>query len=165
MDEKAFCVTNMSELGVANEDHLKVLRGGSVVWNNWRKSNRIRPDLASVDIAKIGLTGNDLSEANFSYTNLRNANLKQAYLTCANFHKADLRWANLEGTHLRLGPNNCSSGYLLAFIGAGLTSVATSLAFGNFRELVAFFLAIVADHLDGFSKMAGMLGIDRRKRV
>jgi hypothetical protein len=32
-------------------------------------------------------------------------------------------------------------------------------------ELVAFFLAIVANHLDGFSKMAGMLGIDRRKRV
>ena len=58
-------------------------------------------------------------------------------------------------------PNNCSSGYLLAFIGAGLTSVATSLAFGNFRELVAFFLAIVANHLDGFRKMAGMLGIDR----
>ena len=30
---------------------------------------------------------------------------------------------------------------------------------------VAFFLAIVANHLDGFSKMACMLGIDRRKRV
>jgi hypothetical protein len=62
-------------------------------------------------------------------------------------------------------PNNCSSGYLLALIGAGLTSVATSLAFGNFGEIVAFFLAIVANHLDGFSKMAGMLGIDRCKRV
>ena len=62
-------------------------------------------------------------------------------------------------------PNNCSSGYLPAFIGAGLTSVATSLAFGNFGEVVAFFLAIVANHLDGFSKMAGVLGIDRRKRV
>src|SRR3984893_17341093 len=62
-------------------------------------------------------------------------------------------------------PNNCSSGYLLALIGAGLTSVATSLAFGNFGEIVAFFLAIVANHLDVFSEMAGMLGIDRRKRV
>ena len=62
-------------------------------------------------------------------------------------------------------PNNCSSGYLLAFIGAGLTSVATILAFSDLGELVAFFLAIVANHLDGFSKMAGMLGIDRRKRV
>ena len=52
-----------------------------------------------------------------------------------------------------------------AFIGAGLTSVATSIAFTDLGELVAFFLAIVANHLDGFSKMAGMLGIDRRKRV
>jgi hypothetical protein len=32
-------------------------------------------------------------------------------------------------------------------------------------KLIAFFLAIVANHLDSFSKMAGMLGIDRRKRV
>ena len=62
-------------------------------------------------------------------------------------------------------PNNCSSGYLPAFIGAGLTSVSTILAFTDLGEHVAFFLAIVANHLDGFSKMAGMLGIDRRKRV
>ena len=40
-------------------------------------------------------------------------------------------------------PNNCSSGYLLAFIGAGFTSVATILAFSDLGELVAFFLAIV----------------------
>ena len=62
-------------------------------------------------------------------------------------------------------PNNCSSGYLLAFIGAGLTSVATILAFSDLGELVAFFLAIVANHLDGFRKMACMLGIDCRKGV
>ena len=62
-------------------------------------------------------------------------------------------------------PNNCSSGYLLAFIGAGYTSFATILAFSDLGELVAFFLAIVANHLDGSSKMAGMLGIDRRKCV
>jgi hypothetical protein len=55
--------------------------------------------------------------------------------------------------------------YLLAFIGAGFTSVATILAFSDLGELVAFFLAIVANHLDGFSKMAGMVGIDRCKRV
>src|SRR3984893_3894838 len=66
---------------------------------------------------------------------------------------------------LKTGPNNCSSRYLLAFIDAGFTSVATILAFSDLGELVAFFLAIVANHLDGFSKMAGMLGIDRRKRV
>jgi hypothetical protein len=46
-------------------------------------------------------------------------------------------------------------------VGAGITSVATILAFSDLGELVAFFLAIVANHLDGFSKMAGMLGIDR----
>jgi hypothetical protein len=34
-------------------------------------------------------------------------------------------------------------------------------AFSDLGKLVAFFLAIVANHLDGFSKMAGMLGIDR----
>jgi hypothetical protein len=52
----------------------------------------------------------------------------------------------------------CSSGYLLAFLGAGFTSVATILAFSDLGELVAFVLAIVANHLDGFSKTASMLG-------
>ena len=55
-------------------------------------------------------------------------------------------------------PNNCSSGYLLAFIGAGLTSVATSLAFGNFRELVAFFLAIVANGIVTAIRACGVAG-------
>ncbi len=50
-----------------------------------------------------------------------------------------------------------------AFVGAGLARVAASLAFGNFGEFVAFFLAIVADHLDHLGKVAGMLRIDRRQ--
>src|ERR1700730_5124938 len=38
---------------------------------------------------------------------------------------------------MREKPEHCSSGYLLAFIGAGLTSVATILAFSDLGELVA----------------------------
>ena len=53
----------------------------------------------------------------------------------------------------------------MAFLGAGLACVTASLAFGNFRELVAFFLAIIADHLDHPGKVAGMLQIDRGKRI
>ena len=48
-------------------------------------------------------------------------------------------------------------GGLTAFLGAGLACVTASLAFVNFGELVAFFLTIVADHLDHLGKMAGML--------
>src|ERR1700730_10622022 len=80
------------------------------------------------------------------------------------FHKRKVAHMALEPVSKGYCTRDGCSGYLLAFIGAGLTSVATILAFSDLGELVAFFLAIVANHLDGFSKMAGMLGIDRRKR-
>src|SRR5262249_10865564 len=53
------------------------------------------------------------------------------------------------------------SGDLAAFLRAGFARVTASLAYGNLGELIAFFLAIVADHLDHLGKMTSMLGIDR----
>jgi hypothetical protein len=46
---------------------------------------------------------------------------------------------------------------ITAFLGAGLTCIAASLALGNLGVLVAFFLAVVTKHLDHLGKMAGML--------
>jgi hypothetical protein len=49
---------------------------------------------------------------------------------------------------------------LSAFLGAGLTGFAAGFAFSDLGPFLAFLLAILADHLDHFGKMAGMLGID-----
>jgi hypothetical protein len=56
--------------------------------------------------------------------------------------------------------NHWLSSSLSAFLGAGLTGVAAGFAFGDLGPLLAFLLAILADHLDHLGKMAGMLGID-----
>ena len=46
------------------------------------------------------------------------------------------------------------SGDLPAFCGASLAGFAAGFAFGNLGELIAFRLAIVADHFDHLGKMA-----------
>ena len=57
------------------------------------------------------------------------------------------------------------SGYLIAFCGAGFARVAAGLAFGDLWPLLAFLLAIPADHSYHLGQMAGVLGIDRSKRI
>ncbi len=46
---------------------------------------------------------------------------------------------------------------LTAFLGADLTGFAAGFAYGNLGKLLAFRLAVLADHLDHLGKMAGML--------
>ena len=86
---------------MANEEHLKIIAQGVVVWNKWRKTNpEIRPDLYGVD-----LRGLELSEADFSYTELGDAyllatNLSRASLLAAKLSHAYLVGANLSGAIL-----------------------------------------------------------------
>jgi len=66
---------------MANPEHLKILKQGVDVWNEWRVENPgIKPDLSSID----------LSHSNFQSTNLR----------CADFTGSDLQYANLKNTEL-----------------------------------------------------------------
>lgn len=77
----------MSE--VANQEHVKILRQGVALWNQWREENpRVYPDLTEADFQ-----GSDLSEANFSKTNLYCANLSNARLVRASFDNTYASWA------------------------------------------------------------------------
>src|SRR5437016_12992454 len=60
----------------------------------------------------------------------------------------------------RAPPRSRILGGLTAFLGADLARVAAGLAYGNLRELIALFLAVVAVHFDDLRKVAGMLRID-----
>ncbi len=93
--------------GMANEEHLKTLKQGVKVWNEWRGQNReIVPDLAEAylreaHLAGADLAGADLAVANLRGANLREANLREAYLTGSDLTGADLYGANLYGAYLR----------------------------------------------------------------
>ncbi len=88
---------------MANEEHVRILKQGVRVWNQWRQAQpEIRPDLNGVN-----LMGAILREAVFSGAFLSGANLTEADLTGAILlrtilFRTDLRGASLCGTALRL---------------------------------------------------------------
>ena len=79
---------------MANDEHLALLRQGSVIWNEWReRSPGEKPDLNTAD-----LTNTDLSEAHLNGANLGGAALGWANLTNADLTEADLSRALLSET-------------------------------------------------------------------
>jgi uncharacterized protein YjbI with pentapeptide repeats len=57
--------------GMANQEHLDILKEGVDVWNKWRRDNKeIRPDLSNTRLSK-----NDLCFINLDETNLDKADL------------------------------------------------------------------------------------------
>jgi uncharacterized protein YjbI with pentapeptide repeats len=86
---------------VANNEHLALLRQGSVIWNEWRRSNPdIRADLRWAGLADADLTGADLHGADLHGAYLDGAALDGADLRSANLIRADLRRADLTGANL-----------------------------------------------------------------
>jgi hypothetical protein len=81
-----------SELkGMANPEHLKILKRGVEEWNQWREANpSIQPDLSEAY----------LSETDLSRAKLIKANLLRAKLTKADLRQADLDWADLRIANL-----------------------------------------------------------------
>lgn len=81
---------------MANPEHLKILKQGVSVWNEWRKKNsKIRPDFLNAK-----LNGMNLGNVNFYNTNLGGAILNKANLAGAELIHAWLNQANLEGADL-----------------------------------------------------------------
>ena len=91
---------------MANEEHLKILKQGVDVWNQWREENPdIQPDLSEARLYSMSLSGVNFSRANLYEIDLTRANLRRANLHSANLHKghffstdlreADLWWAIL----------------------------------------------------------------------
>jgi len=65
---------------MANPEHLKILREGVSVWNQWTAYSDISYDLSGADLRKANLSG----------AILKGVNLRGAFLTEANLQKADL---------------------------------------------------------------------------
>lgn len=92
---------------MANAEHLKILKQGIGVWNNWRKNNPdVKPDLSYANLDKANLNESDLRHVNLlnaslSGASLISANLKLANLAGANLNKANLYRASLNKANLR----------------------------------------------------------------
>jgi hypothetical protein len=76
---------------VANNEHLALLRQGSVIWNEWRERNSANPpDLSVADLSGADLSVADLSGANLSGADLSGAILSGAFLLETIFADVDL---------------------------------------------------------------------------
>jgi uncharacterized protein YjbI with pentapeptide repeats len=121
---------------MANNEHVALLRQGSLVWNEWRGRNpEVAPNLSDVDLSGTDLTGADLSGADISGGNLSGAflsgadiseaclvsadlsnailyraNLRDTVLIHANLFRADLRFANLVDAYF--GDTDLSEAFL-----------------------------------------------------
>jgi hypothetical protein len=81
-----------------NEEHLKILKKGVKVWNEWRKDNpSIKPDLSEGKLWFHGLN----QYFSFQDFDLRNVNLRCAQLYDANFSGANLEGSELVGAKLQ----------------------------------------------------------------
>lgn len=63
---------------MANSEHLKILKQGAEVWNEWREENsEIRPDLVQADLSGANLSGAVLANATSGYTSFGDNDLGQ----------------------------------------------------------------------------------------
>lgn len=102
-------------LGMANLEHVEILKQGVEVWNKWREVEQgTAPDLRNLNLSPPKALcsafwdeeqkGANLLGINFQNTNLKKANLTNAYLREANFKGANLensclKSANLSGSN------------------------------------------------------------------
>lgn len=91
---------------MANPEHLRILKQGVKVWNQWRNEHpEIRPDLSYVNLANSDLTYVDLSDVDLTgaalyHVHLTDADLSRALLNDAILTGAYLLDANLSRVHL-----------------------------------------------------------------
>ena len=78
---------------MANKKHVKILKKGVKVWNQWRKRN---PDVMP-----------ELHRAQLLHADLRDADLRDADLRVVDLWGANLWGANLQGADLR-GADHCA---------------------------------------------------------
>jgi uncharacterized protein YjbI with pentapeptide repeats/DNA-binding XRE family transcriptional regulator len=83
----------------ANNQHLALLKKGTMAWNRWRERNPdIRPELYRVDLSRLRYP--DLQGANLSGADLREAQLDKANLVGADLFDCDLSGADLKSANL-----------------------------------------------------------------
>ncbi|BCS87363.1 pentapeptide repeat-containing protein [Pseudodesulfovibrio sediminis] len=76
---------------MANSEHLKILKQGIEVWNQWREDNpKVTPDFQGAILQGANLKGADLKGANLQHADLHGANLWGASLQNAHLIGADV---------------------------------------------------------------------------
>ena len=86
-------------IGMANQEHLDILKQGVVMWSRWRKEhadikpNFIEADLNRADLSRANLRGADLTGANLIEADLSRADLSRATLSGADLREAIVREA------------------------------------------------------------------------
>jgi uncharacterized protein YjbI with pentapeptide repeats len=86
---------------MANEEHLKILKQGVEVWNEWRRENfETKPDLCHATLKDADLKQANLTEANLTYADFSSADLSYAYLIGSDVDNAIFRDANLFNANL-----------------------------------------------------------------
>jgi uncharacterized protein YjbI with pentapeptide repeats len=85
----------------SQEELIELLKQGSKVWNEWRRTN---PNtfilLSEANLSGINLSGADLRVANLNSSDLRGADLSVADLSDADLSDADLSGVNLSEANL-----------------------------------------------------------------
>ena len=129
---------------MASDEHLGLLRRGTTIWNEWRRSFPLdrRPDLkgatlAYEDLQSANLSNADLTDADLSHAKVEEANLFQAILRTAKFEKARLGVANLQNADLTdadlAGADLAGASFLWAKL-SGANLQEAILAATNFTE-------------------------------
>lgn len=108
---------------MANPEHIKLLKKGAKVWNEWRDENtHAKPDV---------------SGANLSYEHLKNVNLSDANIRGTNFKGANLEKANFCNAEGGVNPIRCliqCLTSLLCGLSAGYLSAWSSRYFFKINE-------------------------------
>lgn len=143
---------------MANPEHVKILKQGVKVWNEWRESNRntipdlnganldgarLRgADLVGVDLTRAHLNRAKLSRVKFNSAELSGAKLVNATGLFTNFNNAKLNGANLVGAKLDSASLMQASLVDADFSGASLSGADLSnadLANANLSASMLFF--------------------------
>lgn len=86
---------------MANAEHLKILKQGVKVWNDWRENNPdISPDFRNARLVDKNFKGANLRGATFWEADLRGTDFSLADLRFSLFYKANLTRAILNGANL-----------------------------------------------------------------
>ena len=107
---------------MANPEHLKILKQGVEVWNEWRiKHPKIKPDLEGVDLRGKDLTGVNLSGAMMYGSFLKDIILKDANLTEASLLHSVITFSDLSNAKMMKAWLGAANLYEANLTGADLT--------------------------------------------
>ncbi len=125
---------------MANPEHLKILEQGVEAWNKWREQHGVaKVDLSGANLSEAVLMNAKFQQANFIETNLRGAilngadffkakvmaaNLQGAYIQETDFEEVCFNYSNLQGAHLQKSKFKNASLFKVNLQGAHLEETA-----------------------------------------